>query len=571
MNSTKNSLRRILIKKRYLILIYRELKKQRNLTQAKISLIVGGHFSNYLRGITMPEEVFLRFKELIGPDLLLTNFGTNDVPHKIIIGKGGFEEVFLEENQKIAELIGIMLGDGNIGLYSNAVNITLNKIDEPEYVEYVKNEIVKKVFNFENYPKEVYLKNSKGVRLDVGNLAIRDALISKGLEPGNKKINQVNVPRWIYKNKSFMVSCLKGLFDTDGTIRIDKRQSLFILEFINSSKPLVKDFKKICNLFNIQTTRIYEKTAISDISGKTSIKFLVRIQKKESVLRFIKIVDPEKFKEVFRRQYLGTILIYLSAPKDIRKKIEIKISSDYPKVSKREYSKEFSCYIKKISEYFLGYEITPEKIENALKKAFIFNRYIYQKDKAEFLKNLFEQLGSFEAIIGYLRKLQFPPYPKQETIRKHINKYLKTVEGINFEVWSKQISPPIIIKGNKIKFPRELRLRISNFIYKNLLCNLNLYKNYQIIDQLISSIYKFNILKIVLILEDPNKKKDLINYFKALARLIYRIIQISNSPDLNALNLSKDTCLNLQFKYEIINEILKYLQANYPKNFSKIN
>ena len=124
MNSTKNSLRRILIKKRNLILIYRELKKQRNLTQAKISLIVGGHFSNYLRGITMPEEVFLRFKELIGPDLLLTNFGTNDVPHKIIIGKGGFEEVFLEENQKISELIGKMIVYVKNGLYRNTENIT---------------------------------------------------------------------------------------------------------------------------------------------------------------------------------------------------------------------------------------------------------------------------------------------------------------------------------------------------------------------------------------------------------------------------------------------------------------
>ena len=58
------------------------------------------------------------------------------------------EEFFLDENGYLAELIGILLGDGHLhkkgekSYLGSVLSISLNRIDEPEYVEYVRSLII---------------------------------------------------------------------------------------------------------------------------------------------------------------------------------------------------------------------------------------------------------------------------------------------------------------------------------------------------------------------------------------------------------------------------------------------
>ena len=53
-------------------------------------------------------------------------------------------EFFLEENEKLAELIGILLGDGHLhkkgenSYLGSFLSISINRAEEPEYVEYVR-------------------------------------------------------------------------------------------------------------------------------------------------------------------------------------------------------------------------------------------------------------------------------------------------------------------------------------------------------------------------------------------------------------------------------------------------
>ncbi len=62
---------------------------------------------------------------------------------------------------------------------------------------------------------------------------------------GNKVQQQVDVPSWIKKKKSYSVACLRGLIDTDGGIIKHrytvggKKYCYKKLSFINSSIPLV--------------------------------------------------------------------------------------------------------------------------------------------------------------------------------------------------------------------------------------------------------------------------------------------------------------------------------------------
>lgn len=136
--------------------------------------------------------------------------------------------------------------------------------------------------------------------------AIVNFFISKGLSSGDKTINQVNVPDWIKKNKNFIISGLKGLFDSDGSIWVKRLGKSIILSFRNASLPLAKDFKQMCEKLNIRTQpKISKYQKIDKETGKIYVAYQVLISSKHFVKIFLEIIDPEKWKDKNRREYLG--------------------------------------------------------------------------------------------------------------------------------------------------------------------------------------------------------------------------------------------------------------------------
>lgn len=115
-----------------------------------------------------------------------------------------FNSFNIEDCKLVAEFIGIMLGDGHLhkkgekSYDGDLLSISLNRVDEPEYVEYVKHLI----FNlFGIIPVEQPRSDSKAIDLKLYNSDIIDFLISIGLKTGDKVKNQVYVPEWIKKEK----------------------------------------------------------------------------------------------------------------------------------------------------------------------------------------------------------------------------------------------------------------------------------------------------------------------------------------------------------------------------------
>jgi hypothetical protein len=53
-----------------------------------------------------------------------------------------------------------------------------------------------------------------------------------GLPIGNKLKNSVEIPRWIFKKKRYLMKCLKGLFETDGHYGLSKRFYVNIYNFV---------------------------------------------------------------------------------------------------------------------------------------------------------------------------------------------------------------------------------------------------------------------------------------------------------------------------------------------------
>ena len=57
-------------------------------------------------------------------------------------------QIKLERNERLAEFIGIMLGDGHLYEKTYRIQISFNGIDEPNYLFYVKN-LIKSIFNID--------------------------------------------------------------------------------------------------------------------------------------------------------------------------------------------------------------------------------------------------------------------------------------------------------------------------------------------------------------------------------------------------------------------------------------
>lgn len=124
--------------------------------------------------------------------------------------KNGINKVTLPDYSiSLAEFIGICLGDGFVSKFQ--IGITLNTIADKDYIPYVK------FLSSHLFPGATVslLKRTNNNALDVriSSVIAADFLRNMGIIPNNKF-----VPKWILSNWEYRKACIKGLFDTEGSI-----------------------------------------------------------------------------------------------------------------------------------------------------------------------------------------------------------------------------------------------------------------------------------------------------------------------------------------------------------------
>ena len=141
--------------------------------------------------------------------------------------------VNIKKDESLAEIIGILLGDGHLS--NGQVWITLGT-KEKAYADYV-NELFFKIFG---YYLKFCIRKDGNRDLYIGFKELVNYFKNMGLVE-NKVRSQVGVPSWILKNHKFHAHCLRGLFDTDGSIY--KIRSGHQISFRNMSIPLLKNIR----------------------------------------------------------------------------------------------------------------------------------------------------------------------------------------------------------------------------------------------------------------------------------------------------------------------------------------
>jgi len=150
-----------------------------------------------------------------------------------------------KRDEKLAEFVGIMLGDGGIAPYY--IHITLSST-EKDYALYVA-ELIYELF--EVRPKMYPLKHSNAVTLVAQRKQLVNFCQKIGLVKGNKVRQQIDIPNWIKENEKFSIACVKGLIDTDGCFYTSsyvvnsKKYSYFKIAFTSASTPLLYSVAEI--------------------------------------------------------------------------------------------------------------------------------------------------------------------------------------------------------------------------------------------------------------------------------------------------------------------------------------
>lgn len=162
-------------------------------------------------------------------------------------------------SEKLAEMMGIILGDG--GITNDQCEITLHVIDDVEYAKHVKllfDELFGTHATICSYPKH------RVIKVVISGVKLVSILESLGLRRGNKVVHQVDMPDWVKQNPNYLRACMRGLFDTDGGTFTHKHKVggkeyyNFGLTFTSASVPLLESFKTglLQNGFGVHSTNV---------------------------------------------------------------------------------------------------------------------------------------------------------------------------------------------------------------------------------------------------------------------------------------------------------------------------
>jgi intein/homing endonuclease len=175
---------------------------------------------------TLPVSIFERLctisGEKFGEDIvkvLPPNWGQKKGGGKAKTRKPKEANIVAEKSVALAEIIGVILGDGHLdnshksGHYAVKV---CGGLDDCTSLESFVSPLFMQIFG--KQLKNFKFKTAKAVMYYLYDKNVEFTLEQYGLKAGNKKENDANIPIWIFENECYLKACLRGLFDTDGTV-----------------------------------------------------------------------------------------------------------------------------------------------------------------------------------------------------------------------------------------------------------------------------------------------------------------------------------------------------------------
>ena len=202
---------------------------------------------------------------------------------QLIINKNKKNIIIPKNSEEVAEIFGVILGDGH--LERKTLTITGNS-NEIEHYSYLKNKI-KRIFGLDS--SILKLKKQNSIQLKVHSIELIKFLVDNSFVLGNKIKNRAFLPRWIFEKKEFIYGALRGLFDTDGGVyQKQKGYKRAVVEFQTDSPYIRKDIFEMLRGVGF---------------GPSKSSGNIRIQNQEEIKRFFSVVGSSNPKNIVRYRY----------------------------------------------------------------------------------------------------------------------------------------------------------------------------------------------------------------------------------------------------------------------------
>jgi hypothetical protein len=159
-------------------------------------------------------------------------------------------------NEKLAEFIGIALGDGTLCEYF--LRVSGDSRYDKQYFNYLKN-LTLELFGVEPSIFEDKREEHHTLYFQISSKEICTFLHEKCLLPfGDKMKQKIILPKFIKQYKKNSIAFLRGLVDTDGSV--SRRGNQFCIQFNSYHQDLIREAFQIATSLDLFTYKLDDET-----------------------------------------------------------------------------------------------------------------------------------------------------------------------------------------------------------------------------------------------------------------------------------------------------------------------
>jgi len=179
----------------------------------------------------------------------------------------------LKQNGDLAELIGVILGDGYIGKFPRTEILAIfSNLNNPGFIKRYTL-LIKKVFGKD--PTVSKRNDSKCVKISIYQKEISKRL---GIPIGARKNQNIKIPSWILKNKKYLKRYLRGLYEAEGSICVHRPTYTYKFLFANRNESLLNNVYQALKILGFHPHRSKYKVQISRKEEVYKIKDLIKFR-----------------------------------------------------------------------------------------------------------------------------------------------------------------------------------------------------------------------------------------------------------------------------------------------------
>ncbi len=178
----------------------------------------------------------------------------------------------LKQNGDLAELIGALLGDGNIFKFPRTEALTLASNAKNKGFIQRYSSLIQKIFLKKPRINKPY-RGCVRIRLYEKNLSKR-----LNFPAGARKNQNIKIPLWVLKNRNFLIKYLRGLYEAEGSFCVHKPTSTYKFLFSNKNKSLLKNVYQSLRFLGFHPHESKDKIQISRKKEVYKIKDLIKFR-----------------------------------------------------------------------------------------------------------------------------------------------------------------------------------------------------------------------------------------------------------------------------------------------------